>query len=102
MAQFKLFIKYLNTRDYDSYNENYRFSSIELDAENSGHYDAELFFYQLNKRDLINELKSNRTQRLEKRNYYAFMYDERKIYRIDGKSSFRLYRRTHIALFERR
>lgn len=79
MAQFILFIKYLNTRDYDSYHENYRFSSIELDAENSGHYDAELFFYQLNKRDLIRELKSNRAQKLEKRNYYAFMYDERKI-----------------------
>ena len=79
MAQYQLFLKYLNTDDYDSYHDNYQFSSIELDAENHGYYDAILFLYnEFQREDLREELKNRRKFYLDTRNYYAFMVDEKK------------------------
>lgn len=80
MAQYQLFLKYLNTDDYDSYHDNYHFSSIELDAEHHGYYNAELFLCgEFQREDLRKELKQRRKEDLDTRNYYAFMYNQRKI-----------------------
>ena len=38
MAKRQLFSKYLNTRDYNSYKVNYRFESIEKDADKNGYF----------------------------------------------------------------
>ncbi len=79
MAQYKLFNKYMNADNYDSYHDNYKYSSIELDAENHGYYDATIFLCgEFQREDLREELNNSRKFDLETRNYYAFMYDEKK------------------------
>lgn len=79
MAHKQLFIKYLNTSDYDSYHQNYRYSKIELDAEKMGYYNASLFFHSMNCYELEVELRKSQEENLSKRNYYHFMYDSRKV-----------------------
>lgn len=76
MAVKDLFIKYLNTNDYDYYRTNYRYSDTELDAENYGYSEAGLFLAMFNRKDLAQEVREERVKRLDKRNYYAHMVDE--------------------------
>lgn len=73
MAQRILFSKYLNAADYDSYNKNYRYSLIELDAEKSGHWNASVFFTMFNRNDLADIIRQKRVENLDKRNYYSYM-----------------------------
>ena len=76
LAQSKLFNKYLNTKDYNSYHTNYRYSTIELDAEKSGHWNAGVFFRMFNRVDLAEAVRENRIESTDKRNYYNYMIDE--------------------------
>ena len=76
MAQMSLFIKYLNTANYNSYHKNYRYSSIELDAELEGHWKAAVFFGMFKRRDLGEKVQNNRRVTYDKRNNYSFMIDE--------------------------
>lgn len=75
MAQKRLFSKYLDTDKYNSYHINYRYSSIELDAEKHGYFDAGVFLLMFDRNDLSRELSSHKTDNLSKRNYYSFMID---------------------------
>ena len=79
MAQMNLFSKYLDTDRYNSYHQNYRYSSIEIDAENHGYYMAELFFSILKRREKADQVRQSSKEQLSKRNYYAFMLDENNI-----------------------
>ena len=79
MAQFELFYKYLNSTTYNSYRENYKYATIELDAETHGHFDAGVFFHMFHRVDLADRVSENRREHLDKRDYYKFMKDK------DGK-----------------
>ena len=84
MAQFVLFNKYLSDSSYDSYMENYRYSSIELDAERMGHWDAGVFFHMFHRVDLADKVSDNRRDKLDKRNYYEFMKaKDGKVFSVD-------------------
>ncbi len=74
MAQTNLFIKYLPEKG-KSYKCNYKYSSIELDAEQLGHYNASLFFYMRKRKELEAKVRQRKVERYDKRNYYAFMRD---------------------------
>lgn len=76
MAQRILFGKYLNTNTYDSYHRNYHYSTIELDAEHHGHFDAGVFFTMFKRGDLAENVRQNRREKVDNRNDYCFMCDE--------------------------
>ena len=76
MAQMRLFFKYLNTESYDSYHRNYRYSTIELDAEHHGHWNACVFLSMFKKHDLAEKVRQNRKDTYDNRNDYSFMIDE--------------------------
>ncbi len=78
MAQRRLFHKYLNTSDYDSYKLNYRYSGIELDAEKHGHWDAGVILSTFGRGDLAEEVRNNRIETTDTRNYYDYMLDSNK------------------------
>lgn len=73
-VQFGLFNKYTPEKNL-SYLRNYRYSSIELDAEKLGHYNAGLFFYMRKRKGLYESVRQNRVDNYDKRNYYAYMID---------------------------
>ena len=75
-TQHDLFVKYLNTRTYDSYHKNYKYSTIELDAENYGHWAASVFFTMFHLSDLADKVRINRKNKVDNRNDYKFMVDE--------------------------
>ena len=77
-SQFELFIRYLNTDAYNSYEDNYMYSSIELDAERVGHYSASVFFSTFGRRDLAEAVRENRKNTTDERNYYSYMVDSNK------------------------
>ena len=77
MAQQSLFIKYLPEKG-ESYTCNYKYSSIELDAERFGHYNAKLFFYMRNRKELAERVKQSKVEKYDKRYYYAYMLDSNK------------------------
>ena len=77
MAQSSLFIKYLPEKG-ESYTCNYKYSSIELDAEQLGHYNASLFFYMRKRKELEERVRKNKEDKYDKRYYYAFMLDSNK------------------------
>ena len=66
LAQKELFRKYLNTNNYNSYTSNYRYSSIEIDAEISGHHKASVFLSMFNKKDLAEQIREDRRQTTDK------------------------------------
>ena len=76
MAQHNLFLKYLDTDSYNSYQKNYNYSSIELDAENKGYYKAIIFFHMFNRHDLAKNLRKEKKILYNKRNYYTNMVNE--------------------------
>ncbi len=76
MAQFELFYKYLNSNSYNSYMDNYKYSTIEIDAETLGHWDASVFFHMFHRVDLADKVSENRRDKLDKRDYYKFMKDK--------------------------
>lgn len=76
LAQMELFCKYLNSKTYDSYHKNYRYSTIELDAEQVGHWSASVFFTMFKKQELAEKVRESRRTTTDERNYYSFMLDE--------------------------
>ena len=78
MAQRELFCKYLNTFDYDSYHENYRYSGIEIDAEKHGHWDAVVLLSAFGRKDLAERVRNDRIATTDTRNYYDLMIDSNK------------------------
>lgn len=75
VATRNLFGKYLNTKDYNSYHDNYRYAGIELDAEREGHRAASIFFMAHERNDLADNVRNNRVNVFDKRHYYPFMKD---------------------------
>jgi hypothetical protein len=78
MAQHSLFVKYLNTSEYDSYHSNYYYSAIELDAEKHGHFYAAAYLRMFGREDLADEVRKTRVQVYDTRNYYDYMLDKDK------------------------
>lgn len=78
MAVQKLFTKYLSTKDYNSYNLNYRYVAIELDAEEYGFYFSKVLLSSLGRNDLCEKLRDLEKTTLGKRRLYEFMYDVNK------------------------
>ncbi len=76
MAQTDLFFRYLNTATYDSYHDNYTYSSIELDAENSGYTNAAIFLSMFGSQEHIKAVYSRKEKSFNKRDYYMYMKDE--------------------------
>lgn len=76
LAQMELFCKHLNSKTYDSYHKNYRYSTIELDAEQVGHWSASVFFTMFKKQSLAEKIRENRRVTTDERDYYSFMLDE--------------------------
>ena len=74
----ELFIKYLDTSEYDSYNQNYRYSAIEIDAENSGYSEGAVLLDMLGRKDLGDKLRKERQNDNDKRNYYEYLLDSNK------------------------
>ena len=70
-----LFSKYLDTKTYNSYHTNYKYSGIELDAEIYGHSNAVVFLNDYERKDLSKNVKENRKKVVDKRRYYPFMKD---------------------------
>lgn len=75
--QFYLFEKYLNTGKYKCYEENYKFSPIELDAEKNGCFQARVFLSLFGRKDLSEKLRVMSKKDIYQRDYYAFMKDEK-------------------------
>ena len=74
----ELFKKYLDTSEYDSYSANYKYSPIEIDAENSGYSEGAVLLDMLGRKDLGDKLRSERRNDTDKRNYYEYMLDPNK------------------------
>lgn len=75
LAQMELFYKYLNTSDYDSYHDNYKYSGIEIDAEKHGHWDAGVILSTFGRNDLAEEVRNDRIETTDTRGYYDYMKD---------------------------
>lgn len=76
LATIDLFMRYLNTDRYNSYHRNYQYSSIEIDAEMIGHWNAGVFFTMFERTDLSEKIREHRKESTDKRNYYNYMVDE--------------------------
>lgn len=76
-AEAELFLKYLNTSSYNSYmcGNNYHYSGIELDAENSGYFNGSVFLRMFNRGDLADRQFSQKQKNYSKRHYYEYMTD---------------------------
>ena len=75
MAAKMLFTKYLNSESYNSYRKNYRYSGIEIDAEEKGYWNAGVFLIDKNK-DYYNKLHLEKVENLSRRYFYDYMNDE--------------------------
>lgn len=75
MARHVLFSKYLKSNDYDVYKINYRYSGIELDAEDYGYYYSKVLLSTMGRRDLAEKVRENETLKHKRRHLYEFMID---------------------------
>lgn len=79
MTRHILFSKYLNTKEFNLYKENYRYIDIELDAEGYALIYSEVFLKTFDREDLsikVNELKNATSYQ---RHFYEIMYNEKGI-----------------------
>ena len=77
MAQHKLYAKYL---PYNSYDRNYRYSSVELDAEQYGYFYTSVFFEMHHAEELVEENRKRKEKYFFGRNKYNYMLGK------DGKA----------------
>lgn len=75
MAMHVLFLKYLNSENYNVYDINYRYSKIEIDAENYGLYYSKVLLSTLGRRDLAEKIREIENNKHKRRHLYEFMYD---------------------------
>ena len=80
-------IRYLPSIDSNTSTLMFKFSddsSIELDAERMGHWDAGVFFHMFHRVDLADKVGDNRRDKVDKRNYYEFMKaKDGKVFSVD-------------------
>lgn len=81
MARHILFSKYLKSKDYDVYHLNYRYSDIELDAENYGFYYSKVLLSTMGRRDLAEKVREKESLKHKRRHLYEFMLDVGKAYK---------------------
>lgn len=75
MARHLLFNKYLNTDVYNVYDRNYRYSGIELDADDYGYYYSKVLLQTLDRSDLSDKVQRMEINNHYKRHYYEFIED---------------------------
>lgn len=72
-ARHELFVKYLMTEDYDVYHKNYRYSGIELDAEETGYANAAALLSSFGRNDMAEEVRNQRREKFDRRHFYEYM-----------------------------
>lgn len=77
MARSQLFMKYLKSDSYDVYHDNYKYTDIEMDAENYGLYYSEILLQTLGREDLAQKVKELNISTYNTRRFYEIMYNEK-------------------------
>ena len=77
MARNQLFMKYLKSDSYDVYHNNYKYTDIEMDAENYGLYYSEILLQTLGREDLAQKVKELNISTYNTRRFYEIMYNEK-------------------------
>ena len=81
-AQRELFSKYLDSVTFNSYHENYRHSSIEMDAENLGYTNAGILFAMHYRSNLYDKVRKERKNAINERGKYSFLKN------VNGKNEY--------------
>ena len=79
LASISLLRKYYkssNPKVYDIYKTNYRYQSIELDAESAGYFNSRVILNMLGRKDLADTILEERQERLDRRDLYVEMINE--------------------------